>query len=312
MSTNTSEPTNSTTPSKSKKIPVIIALLSIIVIIQGVKIYLDYEDKQEKDDRIESTEAELTSTLTKLEDISIELDDKIAEIKKLGGDITELEEAKSEIEKERNQLRYTRTANKKVISSLKDKVDGYQELLKLKDEEIVRLKEINTELLSENTGLKVEKNELSSEISSLSIESEKLASKVAIASQLKAENIGILAISDSDKERESPFRNKHISKLKVTFSISENNVAPVEGKEILIRIIDSNGQVLFDVSNGSGTFMLNDKEEFYTASQEILFDNSKQTVTFLYDKGSDYALGQYTMEVYTEDYKMGTHSFVVK
>lgn len=91
-----------------------------------------------------------------------------------------------------------------------------------------------------------------------------------------------------------------------------NEVAPIEGKDILIRIIDSNGQVLFDVANGSGTFMLNDKETFYTASQEILFDNSRQTVTFLYDKGSDYALGQYTMEVYTEDYKMGSHTFVVK
>ncbi|MDH5365833.1 MAG: chromosome segregation protein SMC [Cyclobacteriaceae bacterium] len=309
MTTNTSEPTSS---NNSKRIPIIIALLSIIVIIQGVKIYLDYEDKKAKDERIESTELELSGTLTQLEEISNELDERIEEIERLGGDITELEEAKAEIEKERNQLQYTRTANRKVISSLNDKVAGYQELLKLKDEEILKLREVNNELLTENTGLKVEKNELTSEISSLSEESEKLASKVAMASQLKAENIGILAINTNNKERSSPFRNKHIDKLKVTFEISENNVAPIEGKDILIRIIDNNGQVLFDVANGSGTFMLNDKETFYTASQEILFDNSKQTVTFLYDKGSDYALGQYTMEVYTEDYKMGSHTFVVK
>lgn len=312
MTTNTSESTSSNPSNKSKRIPIIIALLSIIVIIQGVKIYLDYEDKNLKDERIESTELELSSTLTKLEEISSELDERIVEIERLGGDITELEEAKAEIEKERNQLRYTRTANRKVISSLNDKVEGYQELLKLKDKEIVRLKEINVELLSENTGLKVEKNELSNEISSLNEESEKLASQVAIASQLKAENIGIFAVNTSDKERESPFRNKHIDKLKVIFTISENEVAPIEGKDILIRIIDSNGQVLFDVANGSGTFMLNNKEEFYTASQEILFDNSRQTITFLYDKVSDYALGQYTMEIYTEDYKMGLLTFVVK
>jgi len=302
----------SSEPNKSKKIPIIIALLSIIVIIQGVKIYLDFEDKKEKDDRIESTELELSTTLNKLENISNELDEKIAEIERLGGDITELETAKAEIEKERDQLRYTRTANKKVISALNDKVEGYEELLKLKDEEIVKLKEINNELLTENTGLKVEKNELASEINTLSKESEKLASKVAIASQLKAENIGIVALNENDKERTSPFRNRHIDKLKVTFTIAENNVAPIEGKEIFIRVIDNNGQVLFDVANGSGTFMLDGKEEFYTAIQEILFDNSKQTVTFLYDKGSDYALGQYTMEVYTEDYKMGSHTFVVK
>lgn len=308
----TSSPESGNNSNKSNKIPVIIALLSIIIIVQGVKIYLDYTEGKEKDATIESTSNELSETLLKLEDISNELDEKIAEIEKLGGDITELEEAKAEIEKERDQLKYTRTANRKVIKDLQGKVEGYEELLKIKDEEIVKLREVNKELLTENTGLKEEKNQLASEITNLSEKSEKLASKVAIASRLKAENIGIVAVNENGKERESPFRNRHIDKLKVTFNIAENNVAPIEGKKILIRIIDSNDQVIFDVANGSGTFMLNGKEEFFTASQEILFDNSKQTVTFLYDKGSEYALGSYTMEVYTDDYRMGAHTFVVK
>ena len=306
------QPSSPNTTNKSKKTPVIVALLSIVIIIQGVKIYLDYNDKKEKDVQIENVEAELTETLSKLEAISTELDEKIAEIERLGGDISELQEAKAEIEKERDQLKYTRTANRKIISELNGKVEGYEELLKAKDEEIIRLKEVNKELLTENSDLKVEKNQLTTEISTLSEESKKLASKVAIASQLKAENIGVVAVNESGKERTSPFRNRHIDKLKVTFNIAENEVAPIEGKEIFIRIIDVNGQVLFDVANGSGTFMLNGKEEFYTAIQEVLFDNSRQLVTFLYDKGSDYALGQYTMEIYADDYKMGTHTFVVK
>lgn len=297
---------------KSNKIPLIIAFLSIVIIIQGIKIYLDFQEGMDKDVIIESTSAELQNTLQQLDDISIELDDKIAEIEKLGGDITELLEAKAEVEKERNQLRNTRTANRRVIADLKGKVEGYQELLKAKDEEIVKLREVNDVLLSENTGLKVQKNQLSDSISSLSEDAEKLADKVALASTLEAENIGIIAVNTKGRERESPFRNKHIDKLKVTFNIAENKVAPIEGKNILIQIIDSNGQVLFDVTSGSGTFMLDGKEEFYTASQEILFDNSSQLVTFIYDKGSEYALGQYTMLIYTEGYKMGSYPFVVK
>ena len=61
-----------------------------------------------------------------------------------------------------------------------------------------------------------------------------------------------------------------------------------------------------------GTFIYNDKEEFYTAAQEILFDNTKQRLSFLYEKGSDYASGTYTLEVYTDDYQMGSGKFVVK
>ncbi len=80
----------------------------------------------------------------------------------------------------------------------------------------------------------------------------------------------------------------------------------------MIRIIDENGQVLFDVARGSGTFIYQGKEEFYTASQDILFDNTRQKLSFLYDKGSEYAPGTYTMEVYTDDYRMGSGTFVVK
>ncbi|HYG19152.1 MAG TPA: chromosome segregation protein SMC, partial [Ohtaekwangia sp.] len=146
----------------------------------------------------------------------------------------------------------------------------------------------------------------------LSQTQEVLATKVAIASQLKAENLKIVALNDRGKERESPFKNRQVGQLKVEFNIAENEVAPIEGKKIMIRIIDEDGQVLFDVARGSGTFIYNGKEEFYTASQEILFDNTQQRLTYLYEKGSDYAPGTYTLEIYTDDYKMGSGQFSVK
>ena len=73
-----------------------------------------------------------------------------------------------------------------------------------------------------------------------------------------------------------------------------------------------NRQVIFDVAKGSGTFLLGGKEEFYTLAQELLFDNSKQKLSFLYDKGSDYASGNYTVDIYTDGYLMGSMQFAVK
>ena len=96
------------------------------------------------------------------------------------------------------------------------------------------------------------------------------------------------------------------------WNLAENKVAPIEGKKILIRIIDENGQVIFDVAKGSGTFISNGKEEFYTAAQEILFDNTKQKLTYLYEKGSEYAAGKYAVEIYSNDYKIGSGQFEVK
>ena len=160
--------------------------------------------------------------------------------------------------------------------------------------------------------MKTQKNQLGDSINRLSQTREDLATKVAIASQLKAENVSIVGLNERGRERESPFKSRQVGKLRIEFNIAENNVAPIEGKKIMIRIIDENNQVLFDVARGSGTFLYQGKEEFYTASQEILFDNTRQKLTYIYDKGSDYAPGNYTLEIYSDDYLMGTGTFVVK
>jgi hypothetical protein len=297
------------TPKKKNKVAIIIALMAIIIIVQGIKIYLDSQEKQEVVTQLTSTEQELETTMKRLNEISTELNAKIEEVTKLGGDVTDLQTAKAEIE---NELKRTKRATGKEIKALKDRVEGYELLLKTKDEEIEQLKTVNKELLTENKTLKTQKNVLGDSIKRLDQTTQQLATKVAIASQLKAENFKIVALNDRGKERESPFRARQIARLKVDFNIAENTVAPIEGKKIMIRIIDENGQVLFDVARGSGTFMLNNKEEFYTAAQEILFDNTRQRISFTYEKGSEYASGNYTLEVYTDDYLMGSGEFVVK
>lgn len=302
-------PVPPTRPEKSNKNAIIIALLSLVVVIQGVKIYLDSQEKQEISTALTSTEKELETTTNRLSEISTELDKKIEEVKKLGGDVTDLQNAKTEIEAE---LKRSKRATGQEIKALKDKVVGYETLLKNKDEEIEKLKSVNKELLTENTSLKTEKNLQRDSITQLAQSKDELANKVAIASQLKAENVSIVALTDRGKERTSPFKNRQIGQIRIDFNIAENKVAPIEGKKIMIRIVDENGQVLFDVNKGSGTFLYNGKEEFYTAAQDVLFDNTKQKMSYLYDKGSEYASGTYRMEVYTDSYLMGAGEFTVK
>ena len=306
-----SEPTPASyqTPRKSNRNAIIIAALSVVIVVQAIKIYLDSKEKQTINTDLTSTKQELATTEQRLREISSELDQRIAEITKLGGNVADLEKAKADIETELNR---SRRATGQEIKALKDKVEGYEMLLKNKDEEIDKLKSVNKELLTENTTLKTQKNVLGDSINRLSQSKDELATKVEIASQLKLENFRIVALNDRGKERTSPFKARQIEQLKIEFNIAENNVAPIEGKKIMIRVIDENGQVLFDVARGSGTFLINGKEEFYTAAQEILFDNTKQKLSFLYDKGSEYAEGTYNLEVHTDDYMMGSGQFVVK
>jgi hypothetical protein len=309
MTDNAENPAPESAPRRNNKVPVIIAFMAIVIIIQGIKIYLDTKEKQEVRTQLITTEEELATTMQRLTEISAELDDKIAQVQKLGGDVQDLQQAKLEIEEE---LKRNKRATGKEIKALKDRVEGYELLLKNKDEEITKLQSVNKELMTENRSLKTQQNKLGDSLNRLTQSKEELATKVAIASQLKAENIRIVSVNERGKERTSPFRSKQIGQLKIDFNLAENSVAPIEGKKIMIRVIDENNQVLFDVARGSGTFIFNGKEEFYTAAQEVLFDNTRQKLSFLYDKGSEYAPGNYVLEIYTDDYMMGRGEFAVK
>ncbi|GAA5022839.1 hypothetical protein GCM10011506_00100 [Marivirga lumbricoides] len=302
---NNSEEFGKTTKSSNKR-AIIIAFIIIIAAVVGIKFYLDEASENE------SLQAELQETYGELDSISQQLDQKIAEIETLGGDVTELQLIRKNLEDEKEELRKSNNWAANQIKKYKDKVSGYEELLTLQDDKIKKLEQINEQLLTENTTLKTEKNVLNDSISDLKDRREELKSKVALASRLKAENIKVMAVNSRGKEREDEFRPRHIEQLKVTFNLAENNVAQPEGKNIILRVINPKGDILFDVATGSGSFMIEGKEMFYTAKQEILFDNTQQRLSFLYDRGEEYEEGVYQVELYADDYVIGKEKFVVK
>lgn len=285
--------------------------IGICVVLMAVLLYFFMQNNELKEEVV-NTQADLNNAVLQLDSIGSELDKKILEIQRLGGDIDTLLVVKAELEQEKRNLLSSNQANKRSIAELKQKVDGYQELLVMKDKEIVQLKKQNEVLLTENTTLKVEKNQLQDSISTIEETKNQLSQKVAIASELKIEGMRIFAVNETGKEREAEFRNRHITNLRIEFSVSENKVAEIEGKELLIRVISPETGVLFDVTRGSGTFNFEGREMFYTIKKEILYDRTKQKVSVLYDRGSEYDLGKHTVEVYTDEYIMGSGSFVVK
>ena len=294
---------------KSKKTKIwLFSLIGLLIVVLGISIYYNVDLSENK----KFMEAELESTYTEIEDMRDELDSKIIQLEKLGEDVDSLRIIRGEMETEMEELKRNNQIAWNQYRKIQNKVEGYRELLVMKDKEIANLKALNDELLSENKDLKVEKNSLNDSISELSRTKTELAEKVAVASQLQAENIKVYAVNRRGKEREGEFKARQIEKLKVNFNIAKNDVAPVEGKDILIRILQPEGKVLFDVARGSGTFMYNGREEFFTAKQEILFDNTEQELTFFYEKGSEFAPGQHTLEVYTDGYIMGSENFYVK
>ncbi|MEM6829576.1 MAG: chromosome segregation protein SMC [Bacteroidota bacterium] len=299
-----------TTPQSEKpnRTPVFIGVSIVLV---GIIAFFIWQNQQLKNER-ERQKQEISETYLRLDSVANELDQRIITIQELGGEIDTLLVLKQQLEEDKKAL-LTRDQNqRKQIARLNARVSGYKELLLVKDEEIEQLKEVNQQLTKENTNLKVEKNQLNQSIQKLQQNTEELEGKVAVASRLEIQGLTVYAVNSNGKERESEFRNRHINQLKIEFTILDNQIAPIEGKELLLRIIAPDGNVLFDVTRGSGSFTFEGRELFYTAKQEILYDKNSQLVTYLYDKGNEYPIGLHKVEVYTDDYIMGTGTFRVK
>lgn len=290
-------------------IKIVIALLVVVLLVVGGGLIYKFIENDELTADNEAKQIELDTTFDRLDSMSNELDKKILTISQLGGEIDTLIQIKDQLEEEKRQIR--KKGNQQV-KALRGRVSGYRELLLAQDEKIERLKVINEELVAENTELKTEKNVLNKSLRQLNESKSELEGKVALASKLKVEGMKIVAISSRKKEREGEFKNRHIDQIKVQFDVTENKVSPIEGKGIMIKITAPDGNILFDVASGSGTFNFEGRETFYTAKKEILYDRTRQNLVFFYNKGSDYDLGKHVIEVYTDDYLMGSGSFIVK
>lgn len=294
---------------KKNRTPVFIVITFLLL---SAVVFFYYQNQNLEDERARQ-QKEISNTYLKLDSVTNELAVRIQTIRELGGEVDTLEALKAELEADKKQLLVDAEYQRSRITQLNNRVAGYKELLLIKDEEIEQLKVLNEELAEENTTLKVEKNQLNQTVQELEENKKELASKVAYASRLQIEGMQVIAINDRGKEKTGgEYRNRHIEQLKIQFTVVENEIAPIEGKDLLLRVTAPDGNVLFDVTRGSGSFTFENREMFYTAKQEILYDRNSQLVTFLYTKGSEYAIGQHKVEVYTDDYLMGQGSFMVK
>lgn len=299
----------------------LIAALLLLVALNVLQLYLYYQERQTnktQEATIAAKTEEVFATRAKLDSIANQLDGKIAEITRLGGDVTSLTAAKAQLEADKRELR---NVNNFSLRKYEKKIKSYDSLLAEKDQVIAQLKKENGELTAqnqtlqqENSTLKTERQSLNDSVVSFSAQNRELAEKVTVASALRAEAVTVNVLNSRGKERDGgSYKAKKIDKVKVSFRLGDNPLAQLNDKEIYLRILDPSGAVISDMATGSGEFKAKGKEMIYTAAQHITFDNSHQEVSFIYGRGGQrFNPGRHVVELYAESFKIGEGDFTVR
>ena len=291
---------------KEKKI---IRLLSgiIIVIIIGLAYFIYQNNENEKIKMMQ--EKELDNVYLELDSISNVLSEKILTISQLGGDIDSLLVLKENLEIEKKEFRTRAYAQ---INRLQGKVDGYRELLLAQDEEIERLKKVNEQLFEENKEQKIEINNLNSTISNINQSNKNLEEKIEVASRLEILDFEVIGIFRNGSEKKNSFRNRSLDRLSINLTLNENDLAKIEVVDVYISIEKPNGEIIYDISKGSGTFTYEKREEFYTIKEGVLVDRFKKELSINYIKNQEFDKGLHKVHFYTNEYKIGSGEFLIK
>ncbi|GAB2543513.1 hypothetical protein [Spirosoma aerophilum] len=266
---------------------------------------------------------QFATTKIKLDSISDVLDKKIVEVRQLGGNVLELERIKRQLEKDKKKLQNDMAFSMQQYTL---KIRDYTDFLTQNEVSIRKLRAENGSLLSqaralekekqnilsENEGLKNEKAALAQTLVNYSIQNADLQDKVTLASAMKAVNVAVTAVASNGKERRGgTYKASRIDRLKISFILPSNPVALTNNKEIFVRILDANGAVVSESGIG-GVLVFEGKEIGYSIRQSVPFENNDQRVDIFFRREASYRPGTYTVELYTEGFRIGNGNFEVK
>ena len=210
----------------------------------------------------------------------------------------------------------------KLIASQADyrRIKKKLELLQNQGKEYVTLLDSlykeNKKLTEENTEIKQRVSRLSKEKEELSQEKEVLEEKVTIASKLKAYNVSLrgMAVKSGGKKEDETDKAKKVKKLRVTFTLSENELIPAGELNLYCRISLPDGRVLM-LGKGDGYSFTNDGKLLqYTIKTAVNYDKTAKKITMEWDLRSDdkAVAGEYTAQIFTETDYLGEGKLILQ
>ncbi|MBD2770344.1 hypothetical protein IC235_20850 [Hymenobacter sp. BT664] len=314
-------PNDTTEPrSNNSRVLLWVALVLVLLGINGVLFYLNQQKGQKNEDlttEVKAKDSKLQEQIKQYEALKADFERQSQELQALGLSNDSLEAKIAIVNADLLKLRSFKAnsfslAQQKMFKQRALNLEGQ---LRKKDADIAQLKKDNETLYTETNSLKERQNRLTDTISTIVRANEDLTAKVGVASRLQSENIKIAIITSKNKEKvdeKDEYNVKKVEKVKVTFNLARNDVSPKETKAIYLRILEPDGAALYNLSTGGGSFMVDGQESFYTQKQDVVYDNSKQKLEFVYAKGSEYKKGRHTVELYESGQLMGKANFTLK
>ena len=286
---------------------VIIPLVVVCLLLTGGVVYLSLNLKQQQQANLEMQElAELDKK--EMENEYQRFADQYSEMKtQINNDsiIAQLTQEQLKTEQLLKELKTVKASDAREIARLKKELATCRAVIRSYILAIDSLNRLNQNLTAENTRMKGQYAEATKQIEGLNADKQTLSEKVAIAAQLDATGINLVAKNKRGKATDKMSKCKT---LQVNFSIAKNVTASNGMKSIYVRITTPSGSVLTQ----GGTFSYENRTLKYSMRKEVEYTGNETPVTLYWNVNEALSGGTYNVSIFADGHMIGARNFTIK
>jgi DNA repair ATPase RecN len=216
--------------------------------------------------------------------------------------IQKYNDARNRVQQLLQELKSQKTMSSQRIQQLQNEIKTLKGIMR-------HYVEIIDSLGRENAGLKVEiqqvrsqNEQLNSQVSEVSQKNENLNKRMTLAEKLNITGLNLTPLKGNGRTEKKITKAKQ---LMVSFTITENNSTPVGNKSIFVRITNPEGSLL----GAHGSFSFEGSNLPFTESRVVEYSGQEVPVTIYWNVNTTLTPGQYTVEVFADNYRLGSRGF---
>ncbi len=230
----------------------------------------------------------------------------------------ENQDLSSQLSEKDSVIMANRKEIEKLIASQADyrKIKRKLELLRaITQDYVVRIDSlvtVNKQLEEENIQMKEEVNRVQERNTQLTVDKQRLEE---VASTFKAYDLNAATFRvRGDGKEIATDRAPRITRIGITFILSENKVVKAGKKFIYARISRPDGVVMSVSDDDLYSFEMDGEKYQYTIKEEIDYENQSMPVKMVWDRISDGAAmeGKYDVMLYMDGKEIGRTAFMVR
>ena len=215
----------------------------------------------------------------------------------------QLEEQKAKVVELMENLRRTKASNRDSLKKYKAELETMRSIMRSFVVQIDSLNTKNIMLTEENTRLSGQLSSVKNENKKLSNAKDSLQGRVKEAEALKAVGMKLTALNDRDNETSHIIKAQ---KFRVTFTINENEMTKTGEKDVYLRLVKPNGEIL--KNENTGFFKYQGSDIAYSGKKTINYDGKAQPVTIYAISREVLSGGVYQADLFCDGRNIGSVS----